>query len=160
MPATLRLYLESTIPSYLAAQPSRDLIVAAHQQLTHMWWQRARPGFEMYISEAVLEEIGAGDTEVATRRLAFVSGLPILTITDEVAQLAEVYLRRLGLPAKAQLDSVHLACAVVYELDYLLTWNCTHLANGLLIQRLQGLHQELARVTPIILTPEELLEVP
>ena len=117
----------------------------------------------MYISEAVLEEIWAGDTEVATRRLAFVSGLPILTITDEVAQLAEVYLRRLGLPAKAQkaqLDSVHLACAVVYELDYLLTWNCTHLANGLLIQRLQGLHQELARVTPIILTPEELLEVP
>jgi hypothetical protein len=154
------LYLESTIISYLAAYPSRDLIVAAHQQITHEWWDRARSKFSNYISQAVLDEIGIGDPNAASRRLALVAELPILALTEEVESLAEEYLHKLRLPRGAQLDVVHLACAVFYEMDYLLTWNCTHLANGLVIKRLQKANAVLGRATPIIATPEELLTSP
>ena len=154
------LYLESTIPSYLAARPSRDLIVAAHQQITHDWWYQARERFDMYISEAVLEEISAGDPDAVTRRRSFVDGLSILASTDDVADLAVEYESRLGLASVAPLDAVHLAYAAVYEMGYLLTWNCKHLANGVVIQRLQTVNLSLGRLTPVIVTPEELLEVP
>jgi hypothetical protein len=154
------LYLESTIISYLAAYPSRDLIVAAHQQITHERWDRARSKFSNYISQAVLDEISVGDPDAASRRLALVAGLPILALTEDVRFLAEEYLRKLGLPRGAQLDVIHLACAVFYEVDYLLTWNCAHLANGLVIKRLQRVNGALGRPTPIIATPEELLTSP
>lgn len=160
MPEKPTLYLESTIPSYLAAYPSRDLIVASHQQITHEWWQRARPNFEIYISQAVLDEISAGDPDATSRRLVLVEELPILALTEETETLAREYQDKLGLPQSAWLDVVHLACTVVYELNYLLTWNCTHLANGVIIQRLQGVNITLGRATPIIVTPEELLESP
>jgi hypothetical protein len=130
------LYLESTIPSYLAARPSRDLIVAAHQQITHEWWEHSRSNFAIYISQAVVDEISAGDSAVAARRLELVSGLPRLILTNEVQNLADDYLRRLGLPPAARLDAIHLGCSVVYDLDYLLTWNCAHCANGEVIRRL------------------------
>ncbi len=154
------LYLESTIPSYLAARPSRDLIVAAHQQITHDWWQQARGKFDLYISEAVLEEISVGDPDAATRRQSFLDGLSILALTEEVVALAEEYQSQLGLAPGAQLDGVHLAFASVYEMAYLLTWNCKHLANGVIIQRLQTINVSLGRFTPVIVTPEELLEFP
>lgn len=154
------LYLESTIPSYLTARPSRDLIVAAHQQITHEWWQQVRTNFDIYISEAVLDEISAGDSDAASRRLAIVKEMPILALSEEVGSLAIEYQKELGLPYSAQLDIVHLACAVVYELDYLLTWNCKHLANGVIIQRLNNVNTTLGRKTPVIITPEELLEMP
>ena len=154
------LYLESTIPSYLAARPSRDLIVAAHQQITHDWWYQARERFDMYISEAVLEEISAVDPDAVTRRRSFVDGLSILALTDDVEDLAVEYESRLGLASVAPLDAVHLAYAAVYEMGYLLTWNCRHLANGVVIQRLQTVNLSLGRLTPVIVTPEELLEVP
>jgi hypothetical protein len=108
------LYLESTVISYLAAYPSRDLIVAAHQQITHEWWDRARLKFSMYISQAVLDEISVGDPDAVSRRLALVSKLPILALTEEVEALAKEYLGKLGLPRGARLDLVHLASAVVY----------------------------------------------
>ena len=92
------LYLESTIPSYLTARPSRDLIVAAHQQITHEWWRQARTNFDIYVSEAVLDEISAGDPDAASRRLALTDGLPILAINDEVGSLAIEYQHELGLP--------------------------------------------------------------
>ncbi len=160
MPEKSTLYLESSVPSYLAARPSRDLIVAAHQQITHDWWQQARGNFDLHISEAVLEEIGAGDPDAASRRQAFVEDLPILRLVDEVAELAGEYQNQLGLPEGAQLDAIHLAYAVVYEMGYLLTWNCRHIANGVIIQRLQTLNVNLGRSTPVIVTPEELLESP
>jgi hypothetical protein len=160
MRTTQTLYLESTIPSYLTARPSRDLVVAGHQQITHEWWLRARPSFDIYVSQAVLGEISAGDPDAAARRLALVEGLPVLGGTDEVEVLAEEYQTELALPAAARLDAVHLAYTVAYELDYLLTWNCAHLANGRIIRRLHAINTRLGRPTPIILTPEALLEEP
>lgn len=160
MPEKSTLYLETTIPSYLTSNPSRDLIVAAHQQITHDWWSGAREEFDLYISEAVLEEISAGDPGAASRRLALVEGIPILALTGEIGELAEEYRQKLRLPEGAQLDAIHLACAVVNELEYVLTWNCKHLANGRIIQKLQSINLDLGRPTPIIVTPEELLDLP
>ena len=154
------VYLETTIPSYLAAHPSRDLIVAAHQQITHEGWRAARHRFDVYISEAVLAEIRAGDPDAAARRLAIVDGLPILALNEDVRGLVHAYDQRLRLGARARADLPHVAFAVAYTMDYLVTWNCAHLANGEVIRRLQEVNGELQRSTPIIVTPEELLESP
>ena len=150
------VYLETTIPSYLAGRPSRDLVIAAHQQVTHEWWRQARTDFELFISEPVLEEIRAGDPEVAVLRLNLVKDLPILALTEEVRHLAHVYAQRLGLPDQAAADVLHISFAVAYRLDYLVTWNCKHIANGRVIHRLAEINQEIGRPTPIIVTPEEL----
>jgi hypothetical protein len=151
------VYLESTIPSYLVAGPSRDLIAAAHQQLTHEWWTTAADGFDLYVSEAVLDEVRAGDRKYANDRLRIVAGLPILAFSDDVESLIRTYHRRLGLVGSATADLPHFAYAVAYKMDYLLTWNCAHIANGQVIRRLLAVDAEIGRETPIIVTPEELL---
>jgi hypothetical protein len=150
------IYLETTIPSYLAGRLSRDLIVAAHQQITHEWWSQARERFDLFISEAVLEEIRAGDPGLAARRLDLVTGLPVLAVREDVRTLVRIYYEELGLPPQAGADVLHIAFAVAYELDYLVTWNCKHIANGQVIRRLLVLNQKLGKSTPVIVTPEEL----
>ena len=145
-------YLETTIPSYLAAYPSRDLVIAAHQQITHEWWRDAPTRFDLYIFEAVLDEIRTGDADAAARRLAIVDQLPVLELNDDVWSLVAAYDQRLGLVGRARADLPHFAFAVAYEMDYLVTWNCAHIANGEIIRRL--------RDAPLIVTPEEVLEPP
>lgn len=153
-------YLETTIPSYLAADPSRDLIIAAHQQITHEWWQAARRRFDLYVSEAVLGEIRAGDPDAAARRLGLVDGIPVLQLNHQVRDLVHEYDQRLGLVGRAKADLPHFGFAVAYEMDYLVTWNCSHIANGEIIRRLMAANLELDRPTPLIVTPEEILELP
>lgn len=152
------VYLETTIPSYLAARSSRDIIIAAHQQITRNWWRDARERFDVYISEAVLAEIRVGDPDVVTRRLAIIEGLPIVEINDGVRDLVRIYEQRLGLTGRARADLPHIAFAVAYAMDYLVTWNCAHIANGAVIRRLVDINSALHRYTPIIVTPEELFE--
>jgi hypothetical protein len=154
------VYLETTIPSYLAAYPSRDLIMAAHQQSTHEWWREARQRFEVDISAAVLADIRAGDPDAAARRLAIVEGLPILALHEDVRALVHAYDQRLRLGERARADLPHVAFAVAYAMDYLVTWNGAHLANGEVIRWLREVNVELQHPTPIIVTPEELLESP
>jgi hypothetical protein len=134
--------------------------MAAHQQITHEWWREAGGRFDVYISEAVLAEIRAGDPDAAARRLAIVDGLPILALNEDVRTLVRAYDQRLRLGEGARADLPHLAFAVAYAMDYLVTWNCAHLANGEVIHRLREVNVGLQRSTPIIVTPEELLESP
>lgn len=152
------IYLETTIPSYLAAHPSRDVVIAGHQAITHEWWRTARDRFDLYISEAVLGEIRAGDPDAVSRRLAVVDGLPVLSLSADVRTLVGVYDERLGLRGKSRADLPHFAFAVIYEMDYLVSWNCAHIANGEMIRRLLDVNAELNRHTPLIVTPEEILE--
>ena len=151
------VYLETTIPSYLVARPSRDLITAAHQQISHEWWDTAKGRFDFYVSEAVLDEIRAGDTGYAARRMEIVAEIDVLAFTDDVETLIRAYDHRLGLAGSARADLPHFAYAVAYNMDYLVTWNCKHIANGQVIKRLTVVNAELHRQTPIIVTPEELL---
>ena len=151
------VYLETSVTSYLAANPSRDLVTAAHQQVTRDWWQTVRDHYELYISELVLEEISAGDASLASRRQELVADLPILQYSDDVASLVEVFEQRLGLSGRAKVDLPHFAFAVSYEIDYLVTWNCAHIANGEVIRRLMTATMQLSRFCPAILTPNELM---
>jgi predicted nucleic acid-binding protein len=153
-------YLETTIPSYLTSRPSRDLVTAAHQQLTHDWWRSARHDFDLVVSEAVLAEIREGDSEFSEQRLRIVEALLVLSLTNDVRALVKLYARGLGLHPEAVADVLHIAFAVAYEVDYLVTWNCKHIANGHVIRRLQEINTKEGRATPVIVTPEELLISP
>lgn len=151
------VYIETTIPSYLAARPSRDLVIAAHQQITHEWWLTASDRFELFVSEAVLRETREGNPAYASKRMGIVADLEVLEFTSEVDFLAREYERRVVLAGPAVTDLAHFAFAVAYNIEYLVTWNCKHIANGQVIKRLAKANQELGRSTPIIVTPEELL---
>jgi hypothetical protein len=151
------VYVETTIPSYLAAKSSRDLIAAAHQQITHEWWANAKDRFDLYVSEAVLGEIRRGDANYAARRLEIVAEMDVLALSTDVEQLIHEYSQRLGLIGPAASDVPHFAFAVAYNIDYLVTWNCKHIANGQVIKRLTTVNESIDRRTPVICTPEELL---
>src|SRR5262245_7033557 len=153
-----RVYIETTIPSYLQAWPSRDLVRAAHQQLTREWWDRRRGDFELFISELVRQECAAGDAAAAKERLQAIANLPILGVSAPAATLANTLLAEVPLPKKAALDALHIAIAVLNGMDYLLTWNCTHIANATLRSRIEAICRKLGHMPPIICTPEELLE--
>ena len=136
------------------------MVIAAHQQITHDWWLGARNRFDLYISDAVLNEIRGGDPDAAARRLAIIKGLPVLQLNDDVRNLVHEYDRRLGLVGRARADLPHFAFAVAYRMDYLVTWNCRHIANGEVIRRLLDANTALQRPTPLVVTPEEILATP
>jgi predicted nucleic acid-binding protein len=149
------VYVETTIPSYLTAWPSRDLVRAAHQQITREWWAR-REGFELFTSRLVIQECQAGDEEAAADRLAALTGIPLLEQGTDVAELAEALLREVPLPGKAAADALHIATAAAHGMLYLLTWNCTHIANAALRPRIEAVCRGAGFEPPLICTPEEL----
>jgi predicted nucleic acid-binding protein len=150
-------YFDSNVISYLTAWPSRDVVSLAHQQLTREWWDRHRQGFDLHISELVIFEIGRGDPTAAHARLEFVRDLPVLRITAEARTLADRIFRATTLPDKAASDALHLALAAVNGMDFLLTWNCTHIANGVVLKIVNTVCRENGYEPPIVCTPEELL---
>lgn len=154
-----KAYLETTIISYLAARPSRDLIVAGHQQITHEWWQTARPNFVAVSSQLVVREAGAGDSEAAEARLALLTGLTLLEISEEALMLAQRLLQSKAIPQEFPEDALHVAVAVVNGIEYLLTWNYKHLANAAMRSKIEATCRELGYEAAIICTPEELMEV-
>lgn len=153
-----RVYLETSFVSYLTALPSRDLVTAAHQQITRDWWERRRSSFELFISPAVIRESSAGDPEAAARRLAVLQDIPVLDEADEAVSLAEILIAEIPLPAKAAVDALHVAVAVVHGMDYLLTWNCAHIANAALVGPIESICLSRDYEPPVICTPEQLLE--
>ena len=152
-----RVYLETTIVSYLTARPSRDLILAAHQEVTRQWWERRRQEFELHISQFVLNEAAGGDPVMAKKRLALLKGLRQLPVTGEAIELGRAIIADGMLPPKAGLDALHVAVASVHEIDVLLTWNCRHLANAELLRELARYLGGKDYEIPVITTPEELM---
>lgn len=151
-----RVYIETTIPSYLTARPSRDLLQAARQQITQHWWGSERHNFQLCISQIVLDEVASGDTEAAERRLAAVSGLPLLDLTTDVDELAVKIMDSGLLPLQASRDAIHIAVASVHNVDILLTWNCKHIANAVILKELGRVIASTGYEIPVICTPEEL----
>ena len=145
------VYLETTIVSYLTAWHSRDLIRAAHQEITRLWWD-SRGGYNLHISQVVLDEAGAGDAAAAAERLEALAGLPLLEQTDEAVLLARDLVRGAALPSKAAIDALHIAIAAVNGTRYLLTWNCTHIANA----AMRGKIGEVCRPAGFSLRPSAL----
>ncbi|MGQ0540341.1 MAG: type II toxin-antitoxin system VapC family toxin [Blastocatellia bacterium] len=124
------VYIETTVVSYLTAWLSRDLIRAAHQQITQEWWNNRRSDFELYASEFVINEVSAGDSLAAEKRLSVLTDIPLLDVTHEVEYLAERLVTNKAVPTKAATDALHIAVATIHNIDYLLSWNCKHIANA------------------------------
>jgi hypothetical protein len=152
------VYIETTIVSYLVSRPSQDVVIAAHQQLTREWWHRRRRLFACFISDIVLDEAGDGDAEQVALRLEELKGIPKLVPTMEGERLAAAFLADV-LPSKAAGDAAHLAIATVGKIKYLLTWNCNHLANAQLLDRLEPIAAIARFKLPRVCTPEELMGV-
>jgi hypothetical protein len=151
------VYLETTIISYLAARPSRDLVVAAHQRITHEWWEVRRRDFEVLVSELVHLECAAGDPEAARRRADVLAGIPTLDITPLAESLASKIQLDAGLPEGARADALHIAIAASQGVDYLLTWNVAHIANAEIRPLAERACRNAGYEPPILCTPDELL---
>lgn len=152
-----KVYLETTIASYLTARRSRDLIVAAHQEITTEWWNGHRNRFDLFVSELVLEEARRGDPRVAALRIAELDGITVLEVNEDARELAGQFLKGGVLPLIAQEDALHVATATIQGLDYLLTWNCRHIANAEIAARLSVLCEDLGYEMPVLCTPEQLM---
>ena len=154
-----RVYVETTFVSYLIARPSRDLIVAGHQQITHDWWDTRRGDYELCVSQLVLQEAGEGAAEAAQERLDVLATMTVLEINEEAVELAEELVRAGALPAKAGNDALHIAVAAIHRIPYLLTWNCRHMANATMRAQIESVCASQGFKAPIICTPEEMMEV-
>ena len=150
------VYLETTF-SYLVARPSRDVIVAGHQQTTQDWWSNRRSAFACAVSQVVIDEASVGDPTEVQKRLAIIGGLPTLAITDDANALTKAIMAAGILPPHVVRDAAHVAVAAAHAVDYLLTWNCKHLANAQIARRIAVVCASLGRKMPIICTPEELM---
>jgi hypothetical protein len=151
------LYLETTVPCYLAGAIANDLIAAAHIEATKRWWSDERQKYRLFVSVVVNDEIARGDPEIAEQRRQLIVRLPRLRVTTTVVQLAGRLLEYLALPESARPDAFHLALACHYDMDFLLTWNMKHIAGGHVRRTLEKFQRASGFVIPTICTPDELL---
>ena len=151
------LYMESTIPSYLLAEPSRDVLSLARQEITRAWWHRHGARFAIFVSEVVLEEAQEGDRLAARRRREFLDQFRVLEVTPDAEELTQLYVDSGVVPARYQRDAAHLALATLYEMQFLCTWNLRHLANAFALKRFQQVNEKQGLFVPQVCTPEQLL---
>lgn len=157
LPAVKRVYIETSIPSYLTARPSRDVRAAAWRELTIQWWETARSRYDLCTSEVVVAEASEGNPEAAERRRAVLRGIPELPVDAEVESLAGKLIAGGGFPAMAELDALHVALAAVHSVDLLLTWNCRHINNADTKPLIRSICALAGYACPEICTPQELL---
>ena len=152
-----RVYIETTVLGYLTSKPSRDLLLRAHQAVTRQWWDQYRPEFDLYVSQFVLDEVAKGDTEAAERRTLAARGIPLLPVTDAAIVLADALMGSGHLPERAGTDALHIAVGTVHRVDFLLTWNCRHLANARILAEIGPFARTIGYELLYVCTPEELM---
>uniref|UniRef100_Q3ARD6 Uncharacterized protein n=1 Tax=Chlorobium chlorochromatii (strain CaD3) TaxID=340177 RepID=Q3ARD6_CHLCH len=151
-----KIYVETSVISYLTARPSKTILGAAHQQLTLTWWEK-RSDYDLYVSQAVWQECAAGHPEAAERRLSVLAELDILVVTEPMITLANTLVEQGIIPTKAIEDALHIAIATLHHVDFLLTWNCRHIANPIIQEKISLYLEQQGLYLPIICTPEELI---
>lgn len=151
------VYIETSLVGYLTARPSNNLIIMANLEITRRWWDTRRSQFVLYISQVVLDEAIEGDPEMAAKRLEILQNLSVLELTEAVQDLGAQFLQKSNLPSKASDDAIHIAAATVHGLDYLLTWNCKHIANAQIQRKLVEVCLNFGYRLPTICTPYELM---
>lgn len=151
------VYIETSIPSYLTARPSRDLRAAGWQQITAQWWDECRQKYDLFTSELVITEASSGNPEAAERRLDALKKMNELVIDEEVEELARQLLESGAVPNSAKADAIHIAVAAVQKTDYFLTWNCRHINNATKKPVIRKVCANLGYSCPEICTPLELL---
>ena len=151
------VYLETSVIGYATTRPSRDLVVAARQQITRDWFAHGAQVYDLFVSQLVIREASSGDEEAARERLALVEGIPLLAVTETAGELAARLVDTNVVPRKATEDALHIALAAVHGVDFLLTWNCRHIANAMMRSAIEQACREAGYEPPVICTPEELI---
>jgi PIN domain len=154
-----RVYVETSVISYLTARPSRDLVMAAHQEVTREWWLNQRGAFDLYYSEAVRNEAAMGSEDAAALRLQALTDLTLLEIPSQAFELSKALVRATALPAKAQVDALHIAIAAYEKMNFVLTWNFKHIANAQSTLKVREVCAAFGLQCPVLCSPLELLEV-
>ena len=153
----LSVYVETSIVSYLRERTADQIVAAARQVHTKRWWTRERKHYELFASRFVLDEARLGSEDLAAARLEALRDIPLLDLSEPVFVLGTELLNRAALPEKARIDALHIAVAAIHKMDYLLTWNCKHIANARLVPRVNQIIEDQGYTPPYICTPEELL---
>lgn len=154
------LYLETTIPSFLTGRPSNNLVVAGKQEVTRQWWEKRKAEYDLFISQLVIDEALRGDPDAAGKRIDAIEGIVSLEIDDEVIQITEKIVEAGVISKKSATDAAHIAVASRHGVDYLMTWNCAHIANAEILGRMSYVVAEAGYYLPIICTPDELFGGP
>ena len=152
------VYLETSVISYLVGRLSRDVVVLGNQELTREWWANRRADYDLFISEVVTEEAAGGDPDLARQRIEICDDLPLLAISDEAERLAPLLLKAAGMSPNAETDALHVAVAAVHGMEYLLSWNCRHIANATIRRAIDKQCRASGYDPPVICTPQELIE--
>ena len=158
-PAKPRVYVETSIVSYLTARPARDIVVAGRQQATRDWWETASTRFELVVSQLVREEAAVGDPEAARARLAAIAPLAALAAPVEARELSRRLVDSAAVPKRAARDATHVAIAAVHGVEFLVTWNFRHIANAVSRPRIESVCRRAGVEPPVLCTPEELVDV-
>lgn len=156
MASKSKIYLETTVISYLTARPSRDLVVAGRQETTREKWSHIIQDYEPYISALVLQEARQGDPEAAQKRIEAIRDFPVLDITIATQTLATQLLAHQGIPKEYPEDALHIAVATMNAMDVLLTWNFSHLNNAFTRSHIRQIIEQEGYQCPEICSPEEL----
>ena len=152
------VYVETTIVSYLVGWLNRnDLQVAAHQEVTRRWWATRRSDFDLVASPLVVDEAADGDPVLAAELLRFLQDVPLLRIPEHAHALKFQLLRRTQIPAKAENDALHIAIAAVHGIEFLVSWNCRHIANAVTLPVVYDVCRQSGYEPPLVCTPYELL---
>ena len=151
------VYIETSIVSYLRQKPSSQVVAAARQLLTHQWWNDERSKYQLVVSQFVIDEATVGDASLAAERLESLDGIPLLTLEPTIADIADEIMSRAILPETARTDALHIAMLAHHRIQYLLTWNCRHIANARVLPRIHGVFNDLSIPIPVICTPEEMV---
>ena len=149
------VYVETSIVSYLTGRRSRNVVLAAHQALTLEWW-RHRATYELRVSQLVLDEAAGGDALMGARRINALAGMPVIDLTEQASAVATALVVRGALPRQALVDAFHIGIAASHQVNYLLTWNCRHLANATMRGTIDAVCRSAGLEPPVICTPEEL----
>ena len=151
------VYVETSIISYLRQKPSTQVVLAARQLLTHQWWNDERTNYQLVASQFVIDEASAGNPTLAAERLQLLAGIPLLPLDAAIADIADEIMSRAILPEKARTDALHIAAVAHHRIQYLLTWNCRHIANARILPRINNVLNDLLLPVPVICTPEEMV---
>lgn len=150
--------IETSVVSYLTARPSRDVVVAAYQEITRQWWQDAADRFDLFASELVVTESGAGDADAARARLEALESVTLLNTTENSEELTRLLLHLGAVPREAAADAAHIAIAITNGVDYLVTWHFRHIANAAMRSRIELVCRQADYEPSVICTPNELME--
>ena len=151
-----RVYIETTIPSFYFEQRQEPDIVAMHNW-TRLWWDTQSQFFEIVTSIAVIEELSNGEQPFKEDSLKFISSVPLLSTENILEDIVEEYIAHYLMPKNKTGDGLHLAYASIHRCNFLLTWNCKHLANANKFEHIRHINTMLGLHVPILTTPFELM---